>query len=346
MSGAEARLGALQRLQNRLEGSEGLSAWIARHQLDTLPRLWQHIQIEKGWEDALEAVLRERLNSVQLGQLEMAREWADDPPPGKWALFELARPATQGLQGIPGEQQIPRKEERAGYRCNRIWLAINAGIKTCVGRMAGRNICGRGCADWSFATNEVYLPRELLVTREGHIITCHSLTYYAPDSQLHGVLARQREIAQIKVEADALRVSLADEKAELDMAEEACHALESSVSCLRDDIGELQQLHHDVQMRALKLTQLADRTSQRHKQIDSELAEIGQQATAESFRKQEAEEKLMRVSVSGRSAATAGTKGKTSAGSSGTVFGCTAPARADCRKGNAGGGISRKNLLE
>ena len=114
--------------------------------------------------------------------------------------------------------------------------------------------------------------REMLVTREGHIITYHSLTYYAPDSQLHGVLARQREITQIEVEAGALRVSLAGEKAELDMAVEACHELESSVSCLRDDIGGLQQLHHDVQMQALKLTQLADRTSQRHKQIDSEVA--------------------------------------------------------------------------
>lgn len=292
----EARLGALQRLQSRLEGSEGLSAWIARHQLDTLPRLWQHIQIEKGWEDALEAVLRERLNSVRLGQLEMAREWADDPPPGKWALFELARPATQELTGIPGEQQAhPRGRER--------WIPLqsylacdHAETKPALDEWLGGIFVAEDVrTGLSQRTN--LSSREMLVTREGHIITCHSLTYYAPDSQLHGVLARQREIAQIKVEADALRVSLADEKAELDMAEEACHALESSVSCLRDDIGDLQQLHHDVQMQALKLTQLADRTSQRHRQIDSELAEIGQQATAESLRKQEAEEKLMRYRI-------------------------------------------------
>ena len=38
-----------------------------------LPRLWQNIQIEKGWEDALEAVLRERLNSAQLERLEDGR---------------------------------------------------------------------------------------------------------------------------------------------------------------------------------------------------------------------------------------------------------------------------------
>jgi chromosome segregation protein len=285
----EARLGALQRLQKRLEGSEGLSAWIARHQLDTLPRLWQHIQIEKGWEDALEAVLRERLNSVSLGQLEMTREWADDPPPGKWALFELA---AQGLQGIPGEQQ-------ENLRGRESWILLQSYL-TC--DHAETRPALDEWLDGIFVAEDVRAglsqrtslsSREMLVTREGHIITCHSLTYYAPDSQLHGVLARQREITQIEVEAGALRASLAGEKAELDMAEEACHELESSVSSLRDDIGDLQQLHHDVQMQALKLTQLADRTSQRHKQIDSELAEIAQQGTAESFRKQEAEEKLM-----------------------------------------------------
>ena len=45
-------------------------------------------------------------------------------------------------------------------------------------------------------------PGEMLVTREGHFFTQHSLTYYAPDSQLHGVLARQREITQIKTDAE------------------------------------------------------------------------------------------------------------------------------------------------
>ncbi|SDA11393.1 condensin subunit Smc [Nitrosospira sp. Nsp18] len=289
----EARLGALQRLQKRLEGSEGLSAWIARHQLDALPRLWQHIQIEKGWEDALEAVLRERLNSVSLGQLELTREWAEDPPPGKWAVFELA---AQALQGIPGEQQ-------KNLRGRESWILLQSYL-TC-DHAETRPVLDEWL-DGIFVAEDVRAglsartslsSREMLVTREGHIITCHSLSYYAPDSQLHGVLARQREITQIEVEAGALRVSLAGEKAELDMAVEACHELESSVSCLRDDIGGLQQLHHDVQMQALKLTQLADRTSQRHKQIDSELAEIGQQATAESSRKQEAEEKLMQYQV-------------------------------------------------
>ncbi|MDE2366817.1 MAG: AAA family ATPase, partial [Betaproteobacteria bacterium] len=95
---AEARLGALQRLQHRLEGSERLSTWLVKHGLDALPRLWQCIEIEKGWEDALEAVLRERLNSAQIERLESAQAWGGDPPPAKWVVYEPAGRQTGGGQ--------------------------------------------------------------------------------------------------------------------------------------------------------------------------------------------------------------------------------------------------------
>ena len=84
----EARSSALERLQHRLEDNEGLSEWLAKYKLDTLPRLWQNIQIDKGWEDALESVLRERLNSSSLERLESVQDWIEDSPPGKWTLFE------------------------------------------------------------------------------------------------------------------------------------------------------------------------------------------------------------------------------------------------------------------
>ena len=39
------------------------------------------------------------------------------------------------------------------------------------------------------------LPHPIIVvTREGHIYSRHSLSFHAPDSELHGVLSRQREI--------------------------------------------------------------------------------------------------------------------------------------------------------
>jgi chromosome segregation protein len=288
---AEARLDALQRLQHRLEGSQGLSAWLAKHQLEALPRLWQSIEVEKGWEDALEAVLRERLNSAQLEQLETTHDWEDDLPPGKWALFE---PGGQSARSEPGTE-MPRDKE--GWTSLSQYLVCdNAGIKAVLDEWLSGVFVGEGVREGLLQRTKLS-SREVLVTREGHIFTRHSLTYYAPDSQLHGVLARQREIARIKIEADALRVSLSVEKSALETAEETCHELESSLSRLRYDTGQLQQQHHDAQMQALKLTQLGERASQRHSQIDNELTEIGQQAAAETSRKQDAEKKLAEYGI-------------------------------------------------
>src|SRR5674476_527849 len=82
----EARLNALQQLQRQIDSDKNLNAWLRQHQLDNKPRLWQAIRIEAGWEDALEAVLRERLNALSLPSLDAAAAWSDAPP-AKLALF-------------------------------------------------------------------------------------------------------------------------------------------------------------------------------------------------------------------------------------------------------------------
>jgi len=281
----------LQRLQHRLEGSQGLNEWLTKYQLDTLPRLWQSIQIEKGWEDALEAVLRERLNSAQLEQLEVAHDWLDDSPPGKWVLFESARLSTRG------EQAKDTAEGKEGWTPLRWYLTCDSvGIKSVLDEWLSEIFVVEGVRD-GLSQRTKLSPGEMLVTREGHVFTRHSLTYYAPDTQLHGVLARQREMAQIKIGTDALRISLSVERSALETAEEDRRELESSVSSLRYDIGQLQQKHHGAQIQVLKLTQLAERAIQRRSQIDSELTEIGHQAMAEAARKRDAETKLAEYRV-------------------------------------------------
>lgn len=282
----EARFSALERLQHRLEDNEGLSEWLTKHQLDALPRLWQSIQIEKGWEDALESVLRERLNSLSLERLEVAQDWVGDSPPGKWTLFEATTTSIQR----PNDEILHGKE---GWKSLEWYLTCdNAGIKSVLSEWLSGIFVVESIQDGLLQRTKL-APGEMLVTREGHFFTRHSLTYYAPDSQLHGVLVRQREITQIKGEAETLGVSLAKKKSALVVAEEDCNKLGTLVSRLRLDSEKLQQQHHDLQMQTLKLTQLAERSSQRGNQISVELMEIRQQIDVEASQKQSAETKLI-----------------------------------------------------
>ncbi|HET7062376.1 MAG TPA: chromosome segregation protein SMC [Nitrosospira sp.] len=286
---AEARLHALERLQHRLEGSDKLSAWLAKHQLDALPRLWQSIQIESGWEDALEAVLRERLNSAQLERLEFASAWVRDPPPAKWTVYEPT-----GRQ-VPNEQTGCPSRSGIGWRTLQSYLSFD---NTQIRRVMEEWLSGVFAVESieeGLARRTTLFPREMFATREGHIVTYHSLSYYSPDSQLHGVLGRQREIGQIRLELGTLKNNLALEQSSLDAAEESKRELGSSVSRLRFDIAQLQQQSHDIQMQRLKLVQLAERASSRRGQINDELAEIEQQMTSEVSATCEAETRLAQL---------------------------------------------------
>ena len=64
-----------------------LKPWLAKHGLDSLQGLWTRIHIEPGWETALEAALRERIDALEVGRLDMVRAFAADAPPAKLAFY-------------------------------------------------------------------------------------------------------------------------------------------------------------------------------------------------------------------------------------------------------------------
>lgn len=282
---ARARCAALQHVQRRLENNEALDTWLSQLQLNVLPRLWQYIQIDKDWENALEAVLRERINAVGVEQLNIALNWKNNPPPGKWCIFETTPVKSRSLNHLTQQEKqwVPLSAHLI-YRQAAIQPVVEtwlSGIFTISDIEAG------------FAQQKKLLPGEMLVTPEGHVFTDCSLSYYAPDSQLHGALTRQREIAQIEMDIDRLETNLSTSQATLSEIEEICHKLESTIAELRNDVTQLRQQEHELQLQIMQLSQLSERITQRHHQIEDESIEISQQISAENFQKQQAETNLI-----------------------------------------------------
>ncbi|HPZ58759.1 MAG TPA: AAA family ATPase, partial [Ottowia sp.] len=61
-----ARLEALKALQEKVKTDGKLKPWLQKHGLDGLAGLWSRIHIEPGWENALEAALRERMAALEV----------------------------------------------------------------------------------------------------------------------------------------------------------------------------------------------------------------------------------------------------------------------------------------
>jgi chromosome segregation protein len=269
----EAKLAALQQLQKQLDNDKNLKQWLANHQLDSVPRLWQSIRIENGWEDALEAVLRERLHAVALPALEQAAAW-HDAPPGKLAVYSaegVRADAVRVAELTPLAQYVNCQDEQAAPVLSD-WLSGVYAAETLAQALNLRTRLPVGA--W-------------LVTPQGHLVGAHSVLFHAPDSTVHGLLARQREIERLQQEAEQQAAVLDAARRQALLAEENHRAIEGRIAPLRSLGSELQQRHHALQMQALKLSQANERSHERATLIARELQELAGQLAAEQQRREE-----------------------------------------------------------
>ncbi|HUX90690.1 MAG TPA: chromosome segregation protein SMC [Gallionellaceae bacterium] len=275
----EARLSALEQLQRQVDQDKNLKNWLAKHQLDSVPRLWQAIRIDAGWEDALEAVLRERLNAVALAHLDDTAKWSDVPP-AKLAVFAAdgsrvsAKTSHEGF--IPLTQYVQCQDPQAAPVLID-WLSDVYAVADLAQALNQRGNLPAGA--W-------------LVTPQGHLVGAHSVLFHAPDSQVHGILARQREIEQLQQQSQQLSAKLERDKQQAQQAEQSYFSIENRISPLRTAVSALQQQQHSVQVQILKLTQTKERSLERSSQIAYELQELAEQSGGEQGQQEEIAERM------------------------------------------------------
>jgi chromosome segregation protein len=275
----EARLNALEQLQRQIDQDKNLKSWLAKYQLEHVPHLWQAIRIETGWEDALEAVFRERLNALEVAVLEDVSKWTDAPP-AKLAVFSADGTDKREIERYEGltplVQYVQCQDNRATTVLND-WLSGIYAVSSLQTAFEQRSKLPSGA--W-------------LVTPQGHLVGAHSVLFHAPDSQIHGILARQREIEQLQNQAQSLAQTLEQLKQKAEQAEQAYYAIENRISPLRNAAAAIQQQQHSIQMQILKLTQTRERNYERSAQIAQELNEMAEHVAGEQGQIEEIAERM------------------------------------------------------
>ncbi len=295
LAGLEAREHTLAQLQERLARGAGAEDWLNQQGLAGAPRLWQGIRIESGWEDALEAVLRERLNGIALEGLDQAAQWFADAPPGKTTFYALGRD-TDADDGVAPAQGPPSPQSaHAGWEPLRDYVACSDPQLEAVIAEWLHPVYIVPDAAAGLAARERLPAGSILVTREGHVFTRHSVSFHAPDSELHGVLTRQREIEELTSAIESARGDLAGLRQTAGAAEDDIERHRAGLDELRGRIDEEQQRHHAMQMEALRLSGESERIAQRAQQVTAELAEIDAQAAAASAQRVSAGERIARL---------------------------------------------------
>jgi len=259
-----ARLEALKALQDKVKVSAKLQPWLARHGLDGLQGLWSRIHIEPGWENALEAALRERLSALPVGRLDMVRGFlgagGQDAPPARLAFYSApAAPAPDASTRQPRLSDLLRVHD-AGLRAVLVdWLQ---GCYTAPSR------------DEALAQRAQLQPGEAFYVASGHAVGAHSLSFYAQDSEQSGLLARAQEIEHLEKELRAQALIAEEARTTLVRAEAAYADASQRLVAARREATEAQGRAHERQVETLRLTQLAEQTRARSEQIGADLAEV------------------------------------------------------------------------
>ncbi len=258
-----ARMEALKALQEKVKTDGKLQPWLAKHGLDTLQGLWSRIHIEQGWENALEGALRERLGALEVSRLEMVRAFGNDAPPAKLAFY------SPPLASLPEKASaLPRLSDL---------LRINdAGQKAVLTDWLQGCFTAPSFED-ALANRDKLQPGEMIFVKTGHAVGPYSVSFYAPDSEQAGLLARAQEIENLEKQLRAQAMISDESRSALVRAEAAYADASQRLVAVRREAAESQSRAHELQVETLRLTQLADQARVRSAQIAGDLAEVDAQ---------------------------------------------------------------------
>ncbi|MFY9327810.1 MAG: chromosome segregation protein SMC [Georgfuchsia sp.] len=269
---ARARRDALQQLQQRVRQSGDIGEWLRGKGLADAPPLWKSIQVDAGWETAVEAVLRERLQALSADDATASSALCAPPP----VTFALALAGTN----VSGQTPVPASL-RAKVHCS----------DAALGTVLDEWLAGIEAAEDLNAVMPADVKAGVAyVSREGHVRTRHGLTLYVPDARTHGVIERQREIEELGQSIEQKEAEETTARDAQQLAEQVLSEAQGELTQLRRSGQEAQQRLHEAQVEALKLTQEQARFEERTAQIEHDLEEVLRQEESERTSQMRAEQ--------------------------------------------------------
>ena len=259
-----AKIEALKSLQEKVKTDGKLKPWLNKHGLDQLQGLWSKIHMEPGWENAMESALREKLSSLEVSRLDMVKAFASDVPPAKLSFYSPPN-ATQ----TPARKGLPA----ACRPLSDLLRLSDAGLSALLTDWLQSYFTAPSLED-AMAWRDQLQGAECFVVQSGHAVGRHSVSFYAPDSEQAGLLARAQDIENFEKQLRA-QTLIAEETRSASVRAEAAYsdAAQRLVSA-RQEASEAQTKAHELQVETLRLSQWAAQTQARSEQIAVDMSEI------------------------------------------------------------------------
>ena len=188
------------------------------------------------------------------------RAFAADAPPARLAFF-----TTPAAPTPPAHRTLPRLAE--------LLHLGDSGLTALLGDWL-EGVYTAADLDAALAARSSLTHGEVIMTREGHAVSQFAVSFYAPDSQQAGLLARAQEIENLEKQMRAQAILADEAKSRLVRAEADSSDAAEQLAASRRDAAAAQSASHQRQVELMQLAQLVEQTTQRRAQLGGERAEV------------------------------------------------------------------------
>jgi chromosome segregation protein len=261
----QAKLSALKGIQERVQAQGKLRPWLEQNRLHELPRFWQKIQVENGWESAVESILRERIGAIQTQNLNEAIRFVEQVPPGRVAWFEASAP-TGAIKAssignlTPLLSRIIVKD-----------LALSPVLMEWLSNVFVIDSVQDGLA------RRLELPvGGVFVAKSGHIISRVGIQLYAQDNEQSGLIARAKEIESLELQIKSEQLILEEAQSEQTRMQAQYQSAHQQATSDRLAAEQTIKDAHRFEMDAMQLKQAEQEYTSKANQIHHDITETKQ----------------------------------------------------------------------
>ncbi|MGB4344037.1 MAG: chromosome segregation protein SMC, partial [Moraxellaceae bacterium] len=249
LKGREASLEALQ--QAAMGQESGLTTWLESEGLSLRPRLVDQLQVEGGWERAVETVLGRSLQAVCVDSLGALTDKLVNLAKGDLTFVENRQAPASGGQVARTLSSLVKGAETT---------ALLAGVYACETLTDAMRV------------REQLAAHESVVTRDGIWLGANWLRVIREEDSESGVLARKQELVRVIEELALIDEQLADKQAALEEGREALRSLELQREDAQRALSQLTRSRGDVQAqlgaKQVRLEQFTARSSRIEKEME------------------------------------------------------------------------------
>ncbi|WP_448216541.1 chromosome segregation protein SMC [Endozoicomonas sp. 2B-B] len=271
LSMIRGRHASLEALQQAAMGQDtGVMVWLQQHGLASAPRLAEKLQVESGWELAVETVLGESLQALCVDDLDPVAGFLNSLEQGTAVLLDAS--AHQVTESGKGGLDSLASKVQSGSEAK--------------GLLAG--IYVTDSLEAALSARASLQAHESIVTREGIWLSRNWLRVCRETDNHSGVLARQQELEELgsrmeSLEAFSLQVEerLADARTLAEQLETRRQQTQHQITELNRTQGEVRA---DLGARKVRLEQFSERRTRLQHEIAEcqELSQAEQESIGES----------------------------------------------------------------